>query len=288
MARAIIYRFRLSTGNFIRHRNRFAPIPHGLIPFGGRKSSKSYARWSIALHRVWPQIFELQETAVNDGRLKKASPIEKAKNQRRWSVFHAWFLSYSFTILTQVHLFGTIEARARARSKVFFERWSFSFFFLRCEQPPPPPPLAGSVQIQWRKWLKPVRGQTASRRSLKRSRRSPWPEKCSVVKSRTGIMWRSSRCQVLVASSRSHDIPHPGIPTSTWHSWEFKVPHSSSRSTTTLSVSLRISLRSSFLRRFDGSLLFPIAFKERKARTKERNRANNASTKGDVTTIFFF
>lgn len=174
--------------------------------------------------------------------------------------------------------------RARARSKVFFERWSFSFFSCGVN----PPPLTGSVQIQWRKWLKPVRGQTASRRSLKRSRRSPWPEKCSVVKSRTGIMWRSSRCQVLVASSRSHDIPHPGIPTSTWHSWEFKVPHSSSRSTTTLSVSLRISLCSSFLYCFHGSLLFPIGFKERKARTKERNRANNISIKGEVTTIFFF
>lgn len=178
--------------------------------------------------------------------------------------------------------------RARAPDRKCSSRGDLFLFFSCGVNNPPPPPLAGSVQIQWRKWLKPVRGQTASRRSLKRSRRSPWPEKCSVVKSRTGIMWRSSRCQVLVASSRSHDIPHPGIPTSTWHSWEFKVPHSSSRSTTTLSVSLRISLRSSFLRRFDGSLLFPIAFKERKARTKERNRANNASTKGDVTTIFFF
>lgn len=271
MARAIIYRFRLSTGNFIRDRNRFAPIPHGLIPFGGRKSSKSYARWSIALHSVWPQIFELQETAVNDGRLKKASPIEKVKNQRRWSVFHAWFVSYSFTNLTQVHLFGTIEARAPDRK--CSSRGDLFFFSCGVN----PPPLTGSVQIQWRKWLKPVRGQTASRRSLKRSRRSPWPEKCSVVKSRTGIMWQSSKCQVLVASSRSHDIPHPGIPTSTWHSWEFKVPHSSSRSTTTLSVSLRISLWSFFLYYFDGSLLFPIAFKERKAWAKERNCASNIS-----------
>lgn len=243
VARAIIYRFRLSIGNFIRDRNRFAPIPHRLIPFGGRKSSKSYARWSIALHRVWPQIFELQETAVNDGRLKKASPIEKAKNQRRWSVFHAWFVSYSFTILTQVHLFGTIEARAPDRK---CSSRGDLFFLLLFSCGVNPPSLTGSVQIQWRKWLKPVRGQTASRRSLKRSRRSPWPEKCSVVKSRTGIMWQSSRCQVLVASSRSHDIPHPGIPTSTWHSWEFKAPRSSSRSTTTLSVSLRISLCSFF------------------------------------------
>lgn len=253
MARAIIYRFRLSIGNFIRHRNRFAPIPHGLIPFGGRKSSKSYARRSIELHRVWPQIFELQETAVNDGRLKKASPIEKAKNQRRWSVFDAWFLSYSFTILTQVHLFGTIEARARAPDRKCSSRGDL-FLFFSCGVNPPP--LTGSVQIQWRKWLKPVRGQTASRRSLKRSRRSPWPEKCSVVKSRTGIMWRSSRCQALVASSRSHDIPHPGIPTSTWHSWEFKVPHSSSRSTTTLSVSLRIYLCSFFSLSFRWKFAF--------------------------------
>lgn len=38
------------------------------------------------------------------------------------------------------------------------------------------------------------------------------------LRSRTKeIMWRSSRCQVLVASRRSHDIPHPGTPTSTWH-----------------------------------------------------------------------
>lgn len=38
-----------------------------------------------------------------------------------------------------------------------------------------------------------------------------------------------------------------------------------------------------FLYYFDGSLLLPIAFKERKARTKERNCASNIGIKGEVT-----
>lgn len=51
-----------------------------------------------------------------------------------------------------------------------------------------------------------------------RSRLSPPRKSVEWLRSRTKeIMWRSSRCQVLVASRRSHDIPHPGIPTSTWH-----------------------------------------------------------------------
>lgn len=120
--------------------------------------------------------------AGNGGERQQNCGKEK-ENRRRFSRSRrAWRINdgeaYSvirFTLVydpesRSVRLFGTIDvqARARVRSKVFFERWSFALWI-----PPSPPLIAVGPQTQWRKWLKPVHGQTASRRSLKRSRLSP-------------------------------------------------------------------------------------------------------------------
>ena len=75
---------------------------------------------------------------------------------------------------SQVRLFGTIDVHARARARQIESVLREVIF--RVVNFLPPLPIAVGPQTQWRKWLKPVHGQTASRRSLKRSRLSPWSE----------------------------------------------------------------------------------------------------------------